>query len=459
MLFLGIDWGEAHHDLCLLDQDGGVLAARRITDGLAGVGELHALVAAHAEDPAQMVVGIETDRGLLAAGYQVYAVNPQLVGRYRGRHQVSRAKSDRGDAKVLADLVRTDPHNHRQVAGDSPLVEAVKVLARAHQNLIWSRQRHVNALRSALREFYPGALATLGTQLAEPEALACPVTSGRRGELVGRLPAQLLEPERAGDLARRQQRAAGPPLWHQAGAERLVDRPGGHRDPKPAAPVGGMDEHREVRQLAVPVLVAAGGQDAAGGLPDRHRGVHVQKPAFLGVLETAGLCQVPHRLVPRGYERDLWVVIGVDGGRVQERQGGRPQELLDRTNHAGDHGRLGQVGVQVATAQVLQPGGRTRRQGDTAGVAESDHPHPRGLGRILGRTQMDVASWATERRRRPEFRAPPLPNARSDRLIHHTAEPLTDLRVATGGRWARASSSAASSAARHPCFWITVPVA
>jgi 2-keto-3-deoxy-galactonokinase len=65
MLFLGIDWGEAHHDLCLLDQDGGVLATRRITDGLAGVGELHALIAAHAEDRAQVAVGIETDRGLL----------------------------------------------------------------------------------------------------------------------------------------------------------------------------------------------------------------------------------------------------------------------------------------------------------------------------------------------------------------------------------------------------------
>jgi transposase len=136
MLFLGIDWGERHHDLCLLDQDGQVLAVRRVPDGLGGVGELHALVATHAVDPAQVVVGIETDRGLLvaallAAGYQVYAVNPQVVGRYRGRHQVSRAKSDRGDAKVLADLVRTDRHNHRQVAGDSPLAEAVKVLARA----------------------------------------------------------------------------------------------------------------------------------------------------------------------------------------------------------------------------------------------------------------------------------------------------------------------------------------
>jgi transposase len=177
MLFLGIDWGEHHHVLCLLNQDGAVLAVRRITDGLAGVEELHVLMAAHAEAPTQVAVGIETDRGLLvgallAAGYQVYAVNPQVVSRYRGRHGTSRAKSDRSDAKVLADLVRTDRHNHRQVAGDSPLAEAVKVLARAHQNLVWSRQRHVNALRSALREFYPGALAALGAQLAEPEALA-----------------------------------------------------------------------------------------------------------------------------------------------------------------------------------------------------------------------------------------------------------------------------------------------
>jgi Transposase len=130
----GVDWGERHHDVCLLDQDGSVLAARRITDGLAGVGELHTLVAAQAEDPGQVAVGIETDRGLLvaallAAGYQVSAVNPQVVSHYRGRHRVSRAKSDRGDAKVLADLVRIDRNNHRQVAGDSPLAEAVKVLA------------------------------------------------------------------------------------------------------------------------------------------------------------------------------------------------------------------------------------------------------------------------------------------------------------------------------------------
>ena len=48
MLFVGVDWGERHHDLCVLDEAGQVLAARRVADGLAGVGELHAAVAAHA---------------------------------------------------------------------------------------------------------------------------------------------------------------------------------------------------------------------------------------------------------------------------------------------------------------------------------------------------------------------------------------------------------------------------
>ena len=73
---------------------------------------------------------------------------------------------------MLADLVRTDRHNHRQVAGDSDLAEAVKVLARAHQSAIWSRQRQVNALRSALREYYPAALAAFGTDLAASDAVA-----------------------------------------------------------------------------------------------------------------------------------------------------------------------------------------------------------------------------------------------------------------------------------------------
>jgi transposase len=108
---------------------------------------------------------------LASSGYQVFAVNPLAVARYRDRHQVSGAKSDAGDAKLLADLVRTDRHNHRPISGDSSAVEAIKVLARAHQNLIWSRNRQTNALRSALREYYPGALEAFD-DLAGRDALA-----------------------------------------------------------------------------------------------------------------------------------------------------------------------------------------------------------------------------------------------------------------------------------------------
>ncbi|SEC88772.1 MULTISPECIES: IS110 family transposase [Rhodococcus] len=163
MIFVGDDWAEQHHDVHLMDDTGRRLSSRRLPEGLAGIRTLHELIAGHADEPGQVVIGIETDRGLwvqalTAAGYQVYPVNPLAVARYRDRHHVSGAKSDAGDAKLLADLVRTDRHNHRPIAGDSPDVEAIKVLARGHQNLIWARTRQTNALRSALREYYPAAL-------------------------------------------------------------------------------------------------------------------------------------------------------------------------------------------------------------------------------------------------------------------------------------------------------------
>jgi transposase len=175
MIFMGDDWSEDHHDVYVMDQAGKRLASRRLPEGLTGIRQLHELIAAHVEDPEQVVIGIETDRGLwvgalTAAGYQVYAINPLAVAHYRDRHHVSGAKSDASDAKLLADLVRTDRHNHRPIAGDSPDAEAIKVLARAHQNLIWTRTRHTNALRSALREYYPAALVAF-EDLAHGDAL------------------------------------------------------------------------------------------------------------------------------------------------------------------------------------------------------------------------------------------------------------------------------------------------
>jgi transposase len=166
LLFVGDDWAEDHHDVELQDESGRVLGRAKLPEGVAGIARLHAMIGERLGedvDEASVVVGIETDRGpwvqaLIAAGYQIYAINPLQAARFRERHGVSGAKSDTGDAHALADMVRTDRHQLRPVAGDSAESEAVKVLTRAHKTLIWERTRHMLRLRYALREFFPAAL-------------------------------------------------------------------------------------------------------------------------------------------------------------------------------------------------------------------------------------------------------------------------------------------------------------
>ena len=180
VLFVGDDWAEDHHDVEVQDDSGRRLWAARLPEGVEGVAKLHALIARHGgEDlePGGVVVGIETDRGpwvqaLLAAGYQVYAVNPRQAARFKERYGTSGAKSDKGDAHALADMVRIDRAQLRPIAGDSEQAQSVKVVARAHQTLIWERTRTFQRLRSTLREYFPGALAAYaGLELTSTDAL------------------------------------------------------------------------------------------------------------------------------------------------------------------------------------------------------------------------------------------------------------------------------------------------
>lgn len=178
LLLVGDDWAEDHHDVEVQDEAGRRLGRARLPEGIAGISRLHAMIGQHVGDddePVEVVVGIETERGpwvqaLLAAGYQVYAINPLRVARYRERHSVSGAKSDPADAHTLADMVRTDRHQLRPVAGDSDLAEAIKVVTRAHKTLIWERTRHTLRLRRALLDFFPAAV-TAFDDLDAPDTL------------------------------------------------------------------------------------------------------------------------------------------------------------------------------------------------------------------------------------------------------------------------------------------------
>jgi transposase len=235
MLFVGDDWAEDHHDVEVEDASGRRLARARLPEGIAGLTRLHELIAEHLTDDdvdpetgflAQNVaIGIETDRGtwvsaLVAAGYQLFPINPMSVARYRDRHATSGAKSDRGDAHVLAEIVRLDRAHHRPIAGDSAEVEGLKLVARSHQAFIWDRTRHLLRLRGALREFFPAALEAF-PELNSPDAL----------ELLERAP----DPARAARLSRSKPTAVTPrPRPRRSrprSAPRRYDRPRRSRPP------------------------------------------------------------------------------------------------------------------------------------------------------------------------------------------------------------------------------------
>ena len=178
-----------------------------------------------------MVVGIEIDRGLvvwslLEAGYEVYAINPMASARYRDRHATSGAKSDPGDAKVLADLVRTDRHNHRPVAGDSDLAEGVKLLARAHQSAIWGRQRQVSALRSSLRGTTPGlwwpSAPIWPTQMPWPSWPSRPTPELGRGLSRSKIASALRKGGRQRNIERRSQEIQECPAYRSAQGPRTI---------------------------------------------------------------------------------------------------------------------------------------------------------------------------------------------------------------------------------------------
>jgi transposase len=200
-LFAGDDWAEDHHDIEVMDAAGKVLAKRRLPEGAAGMSQLHELIGRFLPEDAdevEVVTGIETDRGpwvaaLVAAGYTVFPVNPLQASRYRERHGVSGAKSDQGDSHMLADMVRTDSHQLRPAAGDSPEAAGVKVVARTHKTLIWDRTRQVQRLRHQLREYFPAAIEAF-EDLDAPDVL----------ELLGKAP----DPARAARLTRAQISAA-----------------------------------------------------------------------------------------------------------------------------------------------------------------------------------------------------------------------------------------------------------
>jgi len=161
MHFLGIDWATEKHDLCLLAHDGRVLSHLEITHDLAGFHRVRDLL--HTLPDVQ--INIERSDGLLVdwlvqQGYEVYITPPHVLAHRRP----TRVKDDKGDAYLLAYLLRMEDRDCRPYSRQSQIVTHLRQLARAYEQALSEQRRLGNQLIYNLRQYYPVAL-TLFTKV------------------------------------------------------------------------------------------------------------------------------------------------------------------------------------------------------------------------------------------------------------------------------------------------------
>jgi transposase len=174
-VFVGIDWASAEHAVCVLDESGRVrarLPVAHTTEGLALLQKQLRRFGASAAVP----VAIERPSGLLvdtlvAAGFPVVPIHPNIVKASRARYRAAAGKSDPHDAYILADLLRTDGHRFRRLQPQGDDTRALQALVRGREDFVKTRVALTNQLRALLESFWPGA-AALFADLASPIALA-----------------------------------------------------------------------------------------------------------------------------------------------------------------------------------------------------------------------------------------------------------------------------------------------
>jgi transposase len=163
MIYVGIDWADDHHDVAITDDSAKTLSQFQISHDSSGFATLHGQLAKFKQSPDQILIALETSRGLLIhellrSDYSVYAVNPRAVNRYKDRYVLSKAKSDSLDALALAHLLRTDRQRFKALR---PFPEDYRLLDRLCQDLrklVEEKSRISNQMTSVLKEFYPKAL-------------------------------------------------------------------------------------------------------------------------------------------------------------------------------------------------------------------------------------------------------------------------------------------------------------
>ncbi len=161
IIYVGLDWAAATHAVCILSAVGKVLAQFMIDHTAEGICMLIRKLAKYG-DPAEIHIGIERPNGrlvdlLLQAGHPVIPVSPNAIKTWRDGEVISGAKSDTGDARVIAEYLRLRHHRLHPVAPYSAQTKALRTVVRTRDDIVAMRVSATNQLSALLDDHWPGA--------------------------------------------------------------------------------------------------------------------------------------------------------------------------------------------------------------------------------------------------------------------------------------------------------------
>jgi transposase len=191
LFFTGIDWAAATHAVCVMDAAGKITAEFTIAHSADGITQLIRRLARYGT-PAAIPVAIERPNGrlaglLLEAGHPVVPVSPNAIKTWREGEVLSGAKSDAGDAAVIAEYLRLRCHRLQVAVPYSGETQALRTVVRTRSDLVDMRVAATNQLSALLEASWPGAQAIFA-DVESPISLAfltrypTPASAARLGE-------------------------------------------------------------------------------------------------------------------------------------------------------------------------------------------------------------------------------------------------------------------------------------
>jgi transposase len=165
-VFVGIDWASRAHELCVVDEEGAVVARFGFAHSERGISEALERLRKLGHS-AGLPVAIERPDGLLVdrlleAGHPVVPIHANAFHAARPRWEGAGSKSDLGDAYRLADLLRTDQHRLRALQPLDPATRELRALVRLRDDHVAARVAATNQLEALLAQHWPGAAVIFG---------------------------------------------------------------------------------------------------------------------------------------------------------------------------------------------------------------------------------------------------------------------------------------------------------